>query len=222
VYVIDATAGKAGPKRPAAAVRAYQAIKESILDRTHAGGTLLTEGELAELVGVSRTPIREALLRLEADGLVRLYPKKGALVLPVSAAEIADLLETRELVEVHTALKAVHAPGLVPELRRELAVMRASRATGDAAAFMVADRAFHRAVVAAAGNAVLTGLYDSLRDRQLRMGEEYMRSRPERMDRALAEHEEILEALAAGDTERVRHSVEHHTATLRATLTAAR
>jgi DNA-binding GntR family transcriptional regulator len=215
--VIDATASKA----PAAA-RAYQAIKGSILDRTYVGGTLLTEGELAEAVGVSRTPVREALLRLEADGLVRLYPKKGALVLPVSADEIADVLETRELVETHTAAKAIGAPGLLDDLATHLAAMRAARETADTVAFMTADRAFHHAIVAAAGNAVLTGLYDSLRDRQLRMGVEYMRSGPERMDRAIAEHEAIVGALASGDTERIRRSVHRHTSTLRATLTAAR
>jgi DNA-binding GntR family transcriptional regulator len=215
--VIDTTAPKV-----TAAARAYQAIKESILDRTHPGGTLLTEGELAERVGVSRTPVREALLRLEGDGLVRLYPKKGALVLPVSADEIADVLETRELVETHTAVRAVHAAGLPAELRARLAEMRDAKTNADTVAFMAADRAFHRAVVAAAGNAVLTGLYDSLRDRQLRMGVEYMRSGPERMDRAIAEHEAIAVALEAGDTERVRRSVHRHTSTLRATLTAAR
>jgi DNA-binding GntR family transcriptional regulator len=215
--VIDTTA-----RKPPAAARAYQAIKGSILDRTYVGGTLLTEGELAEAVGVSRTPVREALLRLEADGLVRLYPKKGALVLPVSADEIADLLETRELVETHTAVRAVDATGLTATLRRYLTDMRQAREARDALVFMTADRAFHHAIVAAAGNAVLTGLYDALRDRQLRMGVEYMRSGPERMDRALAEHEAILDALVSGDTERVRRSVHLHTSTLRATLTAAR
>jgi DNA-binding GntR family transcriptional regulator len=215
--VIDASA----PKVPAAA-RAYQAIKETILDRTYPGGTLLTEGELADRVGVSRTPVREALLRLEGDGLVRLYPKKGALVLPVSAAEIADVLETRELVEAHTAMKVADAEGLLPELGDRLAEMRAARTAVDTVAFMAADRAFHRAVVAAAGNAVLTGLYDSLRDRQLRMGVEYMRSGAERMDRAIAEHEAIAGALASGDRERIRRSVHRHTSTLRATLATGR
>ncbi len=59
---------------------------------------------------MSRTPVREALLRLETEGLIKLYPKKGALVLPVSAQEIADVVETRLLVEEHAARKAVPAP----------------------------------------------------------------------------------------------------------------
>src|ERR1700750_2943028 len=104
-------------KQPPAAERVYSHVQEAVLDRSYEGGTLLTEGELAEAVGVSRTPVREALLRLEVEGLIRLYPKKGALVLPVSAQEIADGVETRQLVEEHAARKAVPAPpGLLERL----------------------------------------------------------------------------------------------------------
>ncbi|RSS85248.1 GntR family transcriptional regulator, partial [Streptomyces sp. WAC05292] len=78
------------PVAASAADRVYRHVKEHVLDRRYEGGTLLTEGGLATAVGVSRTPVREALLRLQAEGLLRLYPKKGALVLPVSAQEIAD------------------------------------------------------------------------------------------------------------------------------------
>src|SRR2546426_5890689 len=91
----------AASKRPPAAERVYAHVKQAVLDRRYEGGTLLTEGDLAETVGVSRTPVREALLRLEAEGLLKLYPKKGALVLPVSAQEIDDVVETRLLVEEH-------------------------------------------------------------------------------------------------------------------------
>lgn len=103
------TVRKADPKPPPAAERVYAHIKEAVLDRRYEGGTLLTEGDLAEAVGVSRTPVREALLRLEVEGLIKLYPKKGALVLAVSAQEISDVVETRLLVEEFAARKAVPA-----------------------------------------------------------------------------------------------------------------
>src|SRR5437773_10917244 len=86
-----------------AATRVYQHLKRAILEQLHPGGALLTEAEIADEVGVSRTPVREALLRLESEGLVALYPKRGALVLPVSAQEIDDVIEARTLVEVHAA-----------------------------------------------------------------------------------------------------------------------
>src|ERR671915_1022821 len=79
--------------------RAYAFTKQRVLDATYAGGDLLTEGEVADALGMSRTPVREAFLRLEGEGLLRLYPKRGALVVPVCAAEVEAVMETRMLVE---------------------------------------------------------------------------------------------------------------------------
>src|SRR3954453_19326632 len=117
--------------RPATS-RAYDHVKRAILDRAYPGGALLSEGEIATAVGVSRTPVREALLRLETEGLVRLYPKRGALVLPVSPQEVSDVLETRELVETFTAGRAALGPALAEELQGLLTAMREHSATGDA------------------------------------------------------------------------------------------
>src|ERR1700712_6010725 len=83
------------------AERAYQHLKARILSREYAGGSLLPEGEVADAVGVSRTPVREAMLRLSAEGLLRLYPKRGALVVSVGAEEARDILEARELIGAH-------------------------------------------------------------------------------------------------------------------------
>src|SRR6476620_541770 len=125
-------------KQPPAADRVYQHVKQGVLDRRYQGGALLTEGELAESVGVSRTPVREALLRLEVEGLIKLYPKKGALVLPVSAQEIADVVETRLLVEEHAARKAVPAPpALIRRLEELLERQKEQAAAGDLAAASV-------------------------------------------------------------------------------------
>src|SRR5688572_1647580 len=86
--------------RPQAAKdRAYAFVKERILDGGFPGGELLSEGEVAEALEMSRTPVREAFLLLEAEGLMRLYPKRGALVVPVSPGEVRDLMDTRMLVE---------------------------------------------------------------------------------------------------------------------------
>ena len=72
---------------------------QGILTRRYADNDLLAEGAIALEAGVSRTPVREALLRLEAEGMIRLLPKRGALVLPVTAQEWRDVLDTRLLVE---------------------------------------------------------------------------------------------------------------------------
>jgi DNA-binding GntR family transcriptional regulator len=87
--------------------RAYAYVKGEILARRFAAHELLSEGQLAEAVGASRTPVREALLRLEGEGLVRLLPKRGALVLPVTVDEMADVMETRRLVESFAVRKVI-------------------------------------------------------------------------------------------------------------------
>ncbi|MER7916603.1 MULTISPECIES: GntR family transcriptional regulator [unclassified Streptomyces] len=198
-------------KQPPAADRVYAHVKQSVLDRSYEGGTLLTEGELAEAVGVSRTPVREALLRLEVEGLIRLYPKKGALVLPVSAQEISDVVETRLLVEEHAARKAVPAPpGLLERLAELLERQKAQVAAGELTEAAVTDRCFHAEIVRSGGNEILARLYDQLRDRQLRMGVAVMYSHPDRVATTLAEHEEILEALRAGDAEAAVGVVHRH------------
>ncbi|MFE9663006.1 MULTISPECIES: GntR family transcriptional regulator [unclassified Streptomyces] len=209
--VTTTTTGGAPVKRPPAADRVYQHVKQGVLDRRYEGGTLLTEGELAEAVGVSRTPVREALLRLEVEGLIRLYPKKGALVRPVSAQEIADVVETRLLVEEHAVRKAVPAPpALLARLAELLAEQQVHAAAGRYAEAAVTDRHFHVEIVRSAGNEILSRLYEQLRDRQLRMGVAMMHAHPDRIARALAEHEEILDALAAGDAERAADVVHRH------------
>jgi DNA-binding GntR family transcriptional regulator len=189
--------------------RAYDHVKQAILDRVYPGGALLSEGELATAVGVSRTPVREALLRLETEGLVRLYPKRGALVLPVSSQEIIDVLETRELVETFTAGKAAIGAELAAELAAHLEAMREHADAGDAKEFARADRCFHRTIVAAAGNEILTQLYDSLRDRQLRMAHLTFDD-PARPTSAISDHAEILEAVRSGDRRRVRAAIHRH------------
>lgn len=197
--------------------RAYDHLKQAILDRAYPGGALLSEGEIAAEVGVSRTPVREALLRLETEGLVRLYPKRGALVLPVSPQEITDVLETRELVETFTAGRATIGPALVEELGALLAAMRDHAQAGDAKEFARADRCFHRTLVAAAGNEILIQLYDSLRDRQLRMGC-LTADDPVRTADAIREHTEIHEAVRSGDRRRIRAVIHRHLQTAAAAL----
>lgn len=198
-------------KSPPAAERVYAHVKRAVLERRYEGGTLLTEGELADAVGVSRTPVREALLKLEVEGLIRLYPKKGALVLPVSAQEIADVVETRQLVEEHAIRKAVPAsPALIERLTELLAKQQEQAAAGDLAGAAVTDRCFHAEIVRSGGNEIISRLYDQLRDRQLRMGVAVMHAHPDRITKTLSEHQEILDALRSGDAEAAVDLVHRH------------
>ena len=180
--------------------RAYAATKERILDGRFAGGELISEGDVAELVGLSRTPVREAFLRLEAEGLLRLYPKRGALVVPVSPGEVEDVIETRLLVERHAVERIGTAPPpLVAALEDEIAEQERLATAGEARGFVDSDRCFHRLLVEATGNAILLALHDSLRDRQSRMGLTALSADGDRTREIVAEHRALLAALAAGD-----------------------
>lgn len=208
----------------AAADRAYHHLKARILSREYAGGSLLTEGEVADAVGVSRTPVREAMLRLSTEGLLRLYPKRGALVVSVSADEVRDILEARELLETHAIelVLEVADDALIKELAGLLEDMRRSADGRDVQGFIQADRDFHRAMVAAGGNAILTKLYDSLRDRQLLMGAVLMRGAPQRISAAVDEHALILAAVQSGDRVALRQAVMGHLATMSANVGGTR
>lgn len=181
--------------------RAYDHVKERILTGVYPGGELLSEGEVADAVGVSRTPVREAFLLLEAEGLMRLYPKRGALIVPVSPDEIEDVMDTRLLVERHAALRVAQRPpaGFDARLDEILATQRATLDAGDQAAFVEADRDFHRTIVESAGNAILARLYDQLRDRLRRMSATAIARDPAVAERFLTEHRAIADALVRGD-----------------------
>jgi DNA-binding GntR family transcriptional regulator len=197
--------------QPAASERVYEHVKHGILDGHHPGGTLLTEGELAEAVGVSRTPVREALLRLAAEGLVRLYPKKGALVVPVTLDEGRELLEARSVIESWAAQACWPRRTEVHErLLTHLEGMRTARQHGDILGFAEQDRLFHEAVVAAGGNAILLRTYRGLRDRQLCLLAADLRMSQARMDASLAAHETLVRELATGTPDSFRHACLAH------------
>src|ERR1700759_1858023 len=102
-----------GVSKPAAKDRALVYVKNQVLTGAFPGGELISEGEVAAALGMSRTPVREAFLRLEAEGLLRLYPQRGALVVPVSAEESRAVIEARLLLEQFAAGKVVsRGPGV--------------------------------------------------------------------------------------------------------------
>ncbi|MEJ2867125.1 GntR family transcriptional regulator [Actinomycetospora sp. OC33-EN08] len=203
--------------------RAYQHTKASILDGTLPGGDLISEGQVAEALAMSRTPVREAFLRLEAEGLLRLFPKRGALVVAVSPAEVEAVLEARELVEGHAVTKLCAAPeveraAVVGRLHEVLAEQRAAFHAGDERAFAEGDRRFHTALVESGGNPILSELYHSLRDRQLRMNLGSMMGHgPARAQEILGQHEAILAALGPDRSVEAQGRLSEH---LEATRTA--
>jgi DNA-binding GntR family transcriptional regulator len=211
-----------GGRRPAAKDRAWDYVKRQVLTGAFPGGELISEGEVASALGMSRTPVREAFLRLEAEGLLRLYPQRGALVVPVSSEEARAVLEARLVLEQFAAAKVIgRGPAVCTSvserLTGELHRQHDAAAKPDWEEFLEADRAFHLITLEESGNRILSDFYSSLRDRQMRMiGDSMMRDR-QRMTTIMDEHRVIADAVRAGDLGRTQNAVQAHlSSTMRA------
>jgi DNA-binding GntR family transcriptional regulator len=203
--------------RTAAKDRALDYVKSQVLTGAFPGGELISEGEVAAVLGMSRTPVREAFLRLEAEGLLRLYPQRGALVVPVSSEEARAVIEARLLLEEFAASKVVGrgpaaCASVFERISAELQRQSDAAAKADWQEFLEADRAFHEVTLEEAGNRILSGFYSSLRDRQMRMTGESVIRDGQRMTTIMDEHRGIAEALRDGDLQRARRAVQNHLA----------
>jgi DNA-binding GntR family transcriptional regulator len=198
----------------------YAWLRERIATLPRDEGTFLSEVALAAEAGVSRTPVREALLRLEAEGWLRIVPRKGAFIAPISDAEVDAAMEARLLVEAWSVRQAIERRvQLVDALGALLEQQRHRR--DDPAGFIELDREFHRSIVDAAGNPVLAEFYESLRDRQLRMGVRAVVTGANRAEQVLTEHRAIVEALREFDEDQAVKAVQEHLGTTLSVLRSA-
>ncbi|CDO87276.1 GntR family transcriptional regulator [Mycobacterium triplex] len=202
---------------PTAKDRALEYVKTQVLTGAFPGGELISEGDIASALGMSRTPVREAFLRMEAEGLLRLYPQRGALVVPVSPDEVRSVIEARLVLELYAARKVIGrgpdvCAAVFERLSAELQRQRDTVAASQWREFLEADRAFHAITLDESGNAILSGFYSSLRDRQMRMTGESALRQQDRVATILREHLAIAEALRDGDLPRAQQAVQTHLA----------
>jgi DNA-binding GntR family transcriptional regulator len=196
----------AAPQTLAAHTR--RAVLAAIADgRLEAGGRY-SVAQLAEQLGVSRTPVREALLVLEREGRVRFERNKGVRVLETTAADVAEVFELRLLLEVPATARAC---GIVDTgaLQAELEAMGEAARAGDEPAFMDHDERFHELVLLAAGNRRLAAIVAGLRDTVRGRGASTV-GRSRSLDEIQAEHGAILDALIAGDGDRAGAAMRYH------------
>jgi DNA-binding GntR family transcriptional regulator len=194
--------------------KAYNYVKDQVLTSLPAKGVFLNEQELATRIGVSRTPVREALLMLQAEGLVEMVPKRGAHVPAMSGRQIAELMDLRGVFERHAASRAL-ATGTVPvaALRDALAQQEAlADSTGEAMAreFIAWDSRFHQILIDAAGSELLSNTYGGLQARQLRVGLAALFATTNRQRHVCQEHQAIVDALDNGDEALAHAKIDEH------------
>ncbi len=177
-----------------------EAVRSAIIDGDLAPGALHSVQRLADAFGVSRTPVREALIDLARTGMVRFERNRGVRILQTSIHGLEEILALRLLLEVPAARRAAQlaTPPVDRALERELMAMATAATAGDEPLTMRHDRLFHRAVNEASGNQRLADYVDSLRDLVVTSGVSTA-GRSRSLEAIVAEHEAILAALRARD-----------------------
>lgn len=211
----------AEPTEPSASERAYAWTRSKVLDGSLAGGTMISENDVSKSLGISRTPVREAFLRLSGEGVLQLFPKRGALIVPITAGDVRDVIEARLLIEPWAVSVVASGPSLasiMTNLRTHVSALRRAAANKEILAYQEADRAFHETIVSASGNQLLATFYRSLRDRQIRMGAAALIDSEDRVASIVFEHQQITDAIGAGDSKSAQQLVQAHIERTRAVL----
>jgi len=196
---------------PSLADRAYERLRDAVVDGTLSSGTKLSERSLAAALEISAQPIREALRRLESEGMVETRPRSGTFVAHLDVARLYEMGYIRAVLESASAGLAARKAGPADKaaLQARLKAIRVATRQGDAAALAAANDAFHVTLHTIAGNAFLIRSLQALRA-YFRIGSMRVLASPDQTRQALAEHAEIVAAVAAGDAERAESLMRSH------------
>jgi DNA-binding GntR family transcriptional regulator len=185
----------------------YRSIKQSLLDGTFTELSRLTEESLATQLGISKSPVREALNRLEAEGLIYIEARRGARVRQFSPKEIRDLYNLRVALEEH----AIDAATITPKFLRELAASinrtRKLLEAGDKVGHIEEDMRFHAMIAVAAGNDELSRVLENVQQKSL-----LCRSKSYELSSTTAPvaHKRIYMALKGGDKQEAQVAMREH------------
>lgn len=200
---------------PSLAEIAYQQVRDAILSGAYAAGQPLGQVEIASQIGTSRVPLREALQRLEAEGLVMLRPRRGYVVTSLDPEEIRDIFDIRMLLEERAGYLATlkATPADVAEVEGLLHAMdgMSVESSEDAALFAERNRAFHDRMYASSGRGQLCRLMMVLRtnvERYIRIGSRIAGN----LERVRDDHYEIFNAFRRGDAQTAGRLCREHCA----------
>jgi DNA-binding GntR family transcriptional regulator len=183
-------------------------LREEIQRGTLTPGTHLRQNDIAQRFGVSTTPVREAFAQLQAEGLLRIDPHRGAVVFHPSVEDLLEFYEMREALESLAVTRAI--PRMATETARDLnALIERMRRTEDARAWLSLNDRFHLRLYESAGRPRLVAMIDSLRDASAPYIHMFVASRPPSR-RANDEHQAILDACARRDAAGARRAIRSH------------
>jgi DNA-binding GntR family transcriptional regulator len=188
---------------------AYELLLRAIEEGDLPPGTRLREAELAERFSISRTPVREALSRLETQGLVTHEPHQGAKVASLDYSQITELYFVRELLEGNAArLAAIHASGPEIEVLQEM-VLHDKALCSQPSALARTNRMFHRQVYCCARNRFLNQMLENMRMSLILLAGTTLGT-PERGAQSVEEHEAIVSAIRAHDPDAAEQAARQH------------
>jgi DNA-binding GntR family transcriptional regulator len=203
------------PKPPNLTELAYQSVKQQLLNGSFPEGTKLTEEFLSNQLGISKSPVREALMRLESEGLICIESRRGAYVRKFSAKEVMDLYDIRTLLEVHAVGIARVTPMLLANMAESIGRTRLHVETGNKLQHIAEDIHFHGLIANSTGNAEFGKLLDNIQQKSLlcRMATFHLSGTA-----APASHQHIYETMRDGNLQEAQHAMREHILYVRNTL----
>lgn len=191
--------------------KVYDYLKNQILSGVYEKGDSITENGVATELGVSRTPVREALRQLELGGLIKIVPNKGAVVEGVSIEDIKDIYEIRSLIEgvaaIHAAKNATDEE--IETLREIVDLTEFYFNRGDEAKLRDMDGKFHQCLYEISHNRMLKHVLNDLHGYGIRYRVKSMQSRG-RMEKTIVEHRDIMNAILNRDCEKAENLANKH------------
>lgn len=200
--------------------QAYAIMKARIIDCTYPPESFLVESELMEQVGASRTPIREALNKLEQENLVRILPKRGVMVTGITMTALDEVYEVRQMVEPYIIEHYGHL--LEKEkLTEQIAQIQNSAALPTGTQFHAVDDDLHKMLLMVSNNTHLQRMMDTIYAENSRIRVFSGLKVETRRAQTLVEHTEILQHLLAGDVAKASHAMQKHLANSKKTAVDA-
>ena len=200
----------------------FQTLRQAILRGELEPGERLMEIHLANRLGVSRTPIREAIRKLELECLVVMIPRRGAIVASITEKDLKDVLEVRRTLEIMAGEIACEriTPELLEQLKNTGHEFMVRKDTNDFTSLAEVGVKFHDIIYAATGNQRLISILNNLREQMYRYRLEYLKDTGSH-ERLNSEHYEIYEGIRNGDKETVKAAIGRHIDNQRDAILAA-